>query len=63
MLVYVICEHMGFSGVIASVVCGMCFAYMRSKINRQLVVQDSEKLYDHFGEVTDGVLNAVMEAG
>ena len=60
MLVYVICEHMGFSGVIASVVCGMCFAYMRSKINRQLVVQDSEKLYEHFWEVTDGVLNAVL---
>ena len=60
MLVYVICEHMGFSGVIASVVCGMCFAYMRSKINRQLAVQDSEKLYEHFWEVTDGVLNAVL---
>lgn len=60
MLVYVICEHMGFSGVIASVVCGMCFAYMRSRISRQLLVQDAEKLYDHFWEVADGILNAVL---
>ena len=60
MLVYVICERMGFSGVIASVVCGMCFAYMRNRIARQLTVQDSEKLYDHFWEVADGILNAVL---
>lgn len=60
MLVYVICEHMGFSGVIASVVCGMCFAYMRSRINRRLLVQDSEKLYEHFWEVADGILNAAL---
>ncbi|MGN1147966.1 MAG: cation:proton antiporter [Lachnospiraceae bacterium] len=60
MLVYVICEHMGFSGVIASVVCGMCFAYMRNRIARRLAVQDSEKLYDHFWEVMDSILNAVL---
>ena len=60
MLVYVICERMGFSGVIASVVCGMCFAYMRNRIARQLTVQDSEKLYDHFWEVADDILNAVL---
>lgn len=60
MLVYVICEHMGFSGVIASVVCGMCFAYMRSTVERQLQVQDPEKLYDHFWEAADGILNAVL---
>lgn len=60
MLVYVICEHMGFSGVIASVVCGMCFAYMRNRIARKLVVQDPEELYDNFWEVVDGVLNAVL---
>ena len=40
MLVYVICEHLGFSGVIASVVCGMCFAYMRNRAARKLMVQD-----------------------
>lgn len=60
MLVYVICEHMGFSGVIASVVCGMCFAYMRNRIARKLVVQDPEELYDNFWEIVDGVLNAVL---
>lgn len=60
MLVYCLCEYLGFSGVIASVVCGMCFAYMRSRITRQLAVEDSEKLYDHFWEVADSVLNAVL---
>lgn len=60
MLVYVICEHLGFSGVIASVVCGMCFAYMRNRIARRLVVQDPEELYDNFWEVVDGILNAVL---
>ena len=60
MLVYVICEHLGFSGVIASVVCGMCFAYMRSRIARRLEVQDSEQLYDNFWEVADGILNAAL---
>ncbi|MBO5070595.1 MAG: sodium:proton antiporter [Roseburia sp.] len=60
MLVYVICEHMGFSGVIASVVCGMYFAYRRNRISRRLAVQDAEKFYDHFWEVADGILNAVL---
>ena len=60
MLVYVICEHLGFSGVIASVVCGMCFAYMRNRIARRLVVQDPEELYDDCWEVVDGILNAVL---
>ena len=60
MLVYVICEHLGFSGVIASVVCGMCFAYMRNRIARRLVVQDPEELYNDFWEVVDGILNAVL---
>lgn len=60
MLVYCLCEHLGFSGVIASVVCGMCFGYMRNRISRRLTVQDSEKLYDNFWEVADGILNAVL---
>lgn len=60
MLVYVICEHMGFSGVIASVVCGMCFAYMRSRISGRLAVQDPERLYEDFWEVADGIFNSVL---
>ena len=60
MLVYVICEHLGFSGVIASVVCGMCFAYMRNRASRKLMVQDPDNLYDDFWEVVDGILNAVL---
>lgn len=60
MLVYCLCEHLGFSGVIASVVCGMLFAYMRSRIARSLMVQDAERLYDNFWEVADGIFNAVL---
>lgn len=60
MLVYCICEHLGFSGVIASVVCGMLFAYMRSRISRQIIVLDPEELYDNFWEVADGIFNAVL---
>ena len=60
MLVYCICEHLGFSGVIASVVCGMLFAYMRSRISRQITVLDPEELYDNFWEVADGIFNAVL---
>ena len=60
MLVYCICEHLGFSGVIASVVCGMIFAYFRNRIARGLAVQDPEKLYDHFWEVVDSIFNAVL---
>lgn len=60
MLVYVVCEHLGFSGVIASVVCGMCFAYMRGKIVRRLAVQDPEDRYQDFWEVADGILNSIL---
>lgn len=60
MLVYVICEHMGFSGVIASVICGMCFGYMRSRMERQLLVQDPGRLYDDFWEVVESILNALL---
>ncbi len=60
MLVYAICEHMGFSGVIASVVCGMCFGYMRSRMERQLLVIDPGDLYNDFWEVVESILNAML---
>ena len=61
-LVYAVCEHFGFSGVIASVVCGMYFAYSMDKISRQRAVQDPHGMYNIFWDVADNILNAVLFA-
>lgn len=59
-LVYAICEHFGFSGVIASVVCGMYFAAQMHDIKRKRLVQDPDNLYHDFWETVDTILNAVL---
>lgn len=59
-LVYAICEHFGFSGVIASVICGMYFASVCSKLSRQRAVYDPHNLYVDFWEVMDCIFNAVL---
>lgn len=59
-LVYAVCEHFGFSGVIASVVCGMFFAYGMDGIARRRLVEDADNLYVDTWEVLDTVLNAVL---
>lgn len=58
--VYLICEHFGFSGVIASVVCGMYFAYEMHKISRRRLVDDPHDIYGSFWEVADTVLNSML---
>ena len=58
--VYMICEHFGFSGVIASVVCGMYFSYSKDKIRRKAVVVDPENLYENFWEIIENMLNSVL---
>ena len=58
--IYVICEHFGFSGVIGSVVCGMLFAYMMNKIERQREVYDSAHVYENFWETVDSILNSML---
>ena len=58
--VYVVCEHSGFSGVIASVVCGMYFAYKMDGISRSRKVFDPEDFYTDTWEVLDSILNAVL---
>lgn len=58
--VYLICEHFGFSGVIASVVCGMYFAYVMHKISRKRTVDDPNDIYSSFWEVADVVLNSML---
>ena len=59
-LVYIICEHLGFSGVIASVVCGMYFSYAFSKIQRRVEVIDEKDLYRDFWEILESILNAIL---
>lgn len=59
-LVYTICELCGFSGVIASVVCGMYFAYQMDGIRRRRMVEDPKDLYQDFWDVADKILNSVL---
>jgi len=59
-LVYIICEHLGFSGVIASVVCGMFFSAAYSKIERRVKVIDTRDLYKDFWDIMESLLNAVL---
>ncbi|MDD6189804.1 MAG: sodium:proton antiporter [Clostridiales bacterium] len=57
---YVICELCGFSGVIASVICGMAFSYGMDKMERFRQVVDKEDLYSRFWDVIDSLLNSVL---
>lgn len=57
---YVICEIGGFSGVIASVICGMTFSYGMDKMERFRQVVDKDDLYSHFWDVIDGLLNSIL---
>jgi CPA1 family monovalent cation:H+ antiporter len=58
--VYMICEHMGFSGVIASVVCGMFFSYSMDKMERRVKVIDNREYYEDFWEIIESILNAIL---
>ncbi len=59
-LVYIICEHLGCSGVIASVVCGMYFSYSMHKIERSVVVIDPHNYYEDFWEIMESILNSIL---
>ena len=61
-LSYAICERFGFSGVIASVVCGMYFSYKMEGIARKRNVDDEENRYEDFWECLEEILNAVFFA-
>ncbi len=60
LLVYMICEHVGFSGVLASVICGFFFSYNMDKIKRQVDVIDPHHFYTDFWEILEGILNGVL---
>lgn len=59
-LSYIICEEAGFSGVIASVVCGMFFSYSMGKIEHMTKVIDPRDYYEDFWEILESLLNAVL---
>ncbi len=56
---YAICEWLGFSGAIASVVCGILFSYLRSRfcIGDNSVKSES---FDSFWETLDVLLNSLL---
>ena len=62
LLCFLICESLGFSGVIASVVCGIYFSYNISKNNTWIQLIDIEKRYENFWGVIDSLLNSILFA-
>ena len=59
-LSYVICSRFGFSGCIASVLCGMIFAYYRGKNENYLSLTDEHGIYNQFWDLVDGILNNAL---
>ena len=58
--VYILCEHSGFSGILASVVCGMFYAYNMEDIKREREVYDPGHFYQDFWEIIENILNSVL---
>lgn len=59
-LCYVICEHCGFSGVIASVVCGIYFSTFTEKLKEQNKELDPNDYYKDFWSIIDKLLNYIL---
>lgn len=57
---YVLCEHLGCSGVIASVVCGLYFSHSMSKLESWRSVVDPKDWYDDFWHMADTLFNSVL---
>lgn len=55
---YVVCNYFGFSGAIASVVCGIFFATNLSKKEEEET--EAVKYYDYFWTVLDNLLNNIL---
>lgn len=58
--VYMLCEHFGFSGILASVVCGMFYAYFCDRIKREREVYDPSHLYEDFWDIISDILNGIL---
>lgn len=61
-LCYVLCEHFGYSGVIASVICGIYFSTMMDKYKAETKDLDPENYYKDFWSIIDKLLNYVLYA-
>lgn len=59
-LCYIICETFGFSGIIASAICGIYFSYQNKKCERWKAVVDSNNLYNDFWNIVDEFLSGIM---
>lgn len=59
-LCYTICEHNGYSGVIASVVCGIYFSTMMDKYKAEHVDLDPRDYYKDFWAIIDKLLNYML---
>lgn len=59
-LSYIICEEAGFSGVIASVICGMYFSMAMGKMESIIKVVDTRDYYEDFWEILESLLNAAL---
>lgn len=59
-LSYFVCEKFGFSGIIASVVCGMYFSYMTAKKSDSIIITDTEGVYRSFWDAAEEILNSVL---
>ena len=57
---YVICEHLGCSGVIASVVCGIYFSRNMAKNEDWHRVVDPKDWYEDFWHIADTLFNSVL---
>ena len=57
-LSYAICESFGFSGAIASVVCGLMFSALRSRFSKE--EQEAAQTFDSFWETLDSLFNSVL---
>lgn len=58
-LAYFLCEHFGFSGAIASVVCGVLFSGLRNHCENKGEPLDLEQ-FDIFWGILDNLLNSVL---
>ena len=57
-LSYVVCELCGFSGAIASVVCGILFSALRSRYSKE--EDEAARTFDTFWETLDVLLNSIL---
>lgn len=58
-LAYFLCEHLEFSGAIASVVCGVLFSALRNREEARGNHMDLEQ-FDQFWEIMDNLLNSIL---